>query len=64
VAVRRHHARNPERFVHGPPVLALPPAEVLINPVTDAKREAGVVHEVNFPTLPTAAAGIATLTSK
>lgn len=66
-ALDAHYARHPERFALGPPSVTLPPAEVFINPVSDAEREAGATHEVNFPTLPAAAnalAAVATLTSK
>jgi len=54
-ALDAHYARHPERFVHGPPVVALPPEEVSINPLTDAERAAGLTSEVNFPTLSAAA---------
>jgi len=58
-----HYARHPERFVNGAPAVALPPAEVTINPVSDEESEAGLVNEVNFPTLPTAARALATVTA-
>ena len=53
-ALDAQYARHPERFVHGPPAVALPPAEVSINPLTDEERAAGLTREVNFPTLSTA----------
>ena len=46
------YAQNPERFVAGPPRVALPAARVEINPVTPEKIEAGADTTVNFPTLP------------
>jgi len=63
-ALDAHYARHPERFVAGPPVVALPPAVVTINPVSPEQREAGISTEVNFPTLPAAAQAIATLSLK
>lgn len=63
-ALDAHYARHPERFVAGPPVVALPPTEVTINPVTDEEREAGLGSAVNFPTLPAALEAIGTLSLK
>ena len=63
-ALDAHYVRRPERFVHGPPMAPLPPTEVLINPVSDDERQAGATQEVNFPTLPAAAAALSTLTSR
>jgi len=45
-------AHNPERFVAGPPKVALPPSRVVINPVSPQDIEAGATDLVNFPTLP------------
>lgn len=64
LALDAHYARHPERFVNSRPLVRLPPAEVTINPITDAEREAGLGDAVNFPTLPAAAQAISTLTLK
>ena len=50
-ALDRPFARNPQRFVAGPPTVALPPSRVVINPVTPEALEAGASAQVNFPTL-------------
>jgi len=54
-ALDSQYARHPQRFVHGPPAVALPPEEVSINPFTEDERAAGLSSQVNFPTLPAAA---------
>ncbi len=51
LALDNRYARNPERFVHGRPIIKLPPEQVLINPVTPEDIENGVSTAVNFPTL-------------
>ena len=52
-ALDEHYRRHPERFVHGPPKAALPPATVAINPWTpDELQQAKAPAAVNFPTLP------------
>jgi putative transposase len=55
-ALDARYARHPERFVAGPPTVKLPPARVVINPVTPEQIAAGATDEVNFPTLPRVAA--------
>jgi putative transposase len=50
-ALDARYARNPERFVAGPPRVAQPPSCVCINPVTPEQIEAGADTAVNFPTL-------------
>lgn len=61
-ALDAQYARHPQRFVQGPPVVALPPQEVSINPITDEERAAGATSEVNFPTLTAAAEALSKLT--
>lgn len=56
LALDVRYAQHPERFVAGRPSVALPPARVVINPVTPEQIEAGVSDQVNFPTLPRVAA--------
>ena len=56
LALDARFARNPERFVAGPPMVELPPARVVINPVTPEQIAAGATDQVNFPTLPRVAA--------
>jgi putative transposase len=51
-ALDARYARNPERFVAGPPRVALPPTQVAINPVTPEQIAAGADTAANFPTLP------------
>jgi len=63
-ALDTHYARQPQRFVRGRPVVALPPQEVSINPITEEERAAGLTSEVNFPTLPAAAKALSKLTLK
>ena len=60
-ALDAHYAHHPERFINGPPRLALPPAEVSINPYTAEERAAGLASPVNFPTLPAAIETFTTL---
>lgn len=60
-ALDAQYARYPERFVHGPPLVTLPPEEVSINPITEEERAAGLTSEVNFPTLPAAANALSKL---
>jgi putative transposase len=52
LALDARFAQHPERFVAGPPTAALPPAHVVINPVTPEQIAAGASTQVNFPTLP------------
>lgn len=56
LALDARYARHPERFVAGPPLVAMPPARVAINPVAPEQIAAGANPKVNFPTLPRAAA--------
>ena len=51
------YATHPERFVHRPPTIALPPKWVAINPI--GEQPDGLVEQplVNFPTLAAAGAG-------
>lgn len=51
-ALDMRYNENPERFVRGLPLVAMPPAQVVINPVTPEKIVDGVSTKVNFPTLP------------
>jgi putative transposase len=53
-ALDAHYHQHPERFVHGPPKAALPPAQVFINPVEPEDADHPEAHLVNFPTLPAA----------
>ena len=52
LALDARYAQHPERFVAGPPSAELPPARVVINPVTPEQIAAGATEQVNFPTLP------------
>jgi putative transposase len=52
LALDARFAQHPERFVAGPPTAELPPARVVINPVTPEQIAAGATEQVNFPTLP------------
>ena len=45
------YARNPERFVKGPPTVAMPPASVAINPIVPGEDGVIIDDRVNFPTL-------------
>jgi putative transposase len=54
-ALDARYARNPERFVHGCPTVAMPPESVAINPILPNEEGIIVDDRVNFPTL--AAAG-------
>ena len=56
LALNARFAQHPERFVAGPPTVKLPPARVVINPVTPEQIAAGATEQVNFPTLPRVAA--------
>jgi len=49
-ALNQRYSLNPERFVKGAPRVALPPEQMLINPVTSEEIENGVSTAVNFPT--------------
>lgn len=50
-ALDNRYALNPERFVKGPPRVAMPPERVEINPLTEQEITDGASTEVNFPTL-------------
>jgi len=63
-ALDAQYSRHPERFVHGRPVVTLPPREVNINPITDEERAASLSSQVNFPTLPAAAEALSKLMLK
>lgn len=63
-ALDRRFASYPERFVNGRPRVAMPPAVVTINPLTELDIENGVSPLVNFPTLTAAGAQKSTLTPK
>jgi putative transposase len=56
LALDARFTQHPERFVAGPPTVELPPARVVINPVTPEQIAAGATDQVNFPTLPRVAA--------
>ena len=62
-AIDAHYHAHPERFVHGQPRVALPPASVAINPII-AEHDDGAPDRVNFPTLTAAGATKSTLTLK
>jgi putative transposase len=49
-ALDLRYVQNPERFVRGRPIVALPPKEVPINPISDEDIAEGVIDAVNFPT--------------
>ncbi|NKC15310.1 MAG: hypothetical protein GKR94_24890 [Gammaproteobacteria bacterium] len=51
-ALDERYARPPQRFVNGQPRFPLPPAPVVINPVTPEPLAAGAPELVNVPTLP------------
>jgi putative transposase len=51
-ALDQFYLRHPERFVAGPPRVAMPPDKVVINPLTPEELDQGASAEVNFPTLP------------
>ncbi|XOV86898.1 MAG: IS3 family transposase [Pseudomonadota bacterium] len=50
-ALDARYARNPERFVHGRPVVPMPPTSVAINPVVPGGDGTIIDDRVNFPTL-------------
>jgi len=50
-ALDEHYQKHPERFVNKPPRAALPPVEVLINPVSSEEASSTESLLVNFPTL-------------
>ena len=52
LALDAQYAQHPERFVAGPSTAELPPASVVVNPVTPEQIAAGATEKVNFPTLP------------
>jgi len=43
--------KNPERFVKGCPVVAMPKEKVLINPLSPEELAEGVCDKVNIPKL-------------
>jgi putative transposase len=51
------YERNPERFVHGHPIVPMPPEIVAINPIAETGEGLVIDNRVNFPTL--SAAGYA-----
>lgn len=52
LALDAQYAATPQRFVAGPPTVALPPARVVINPLPPEASENGTSSaQVNFPTL-------------
>lgn len=50
-ALDERYSKNPERFVHGLPIVKQPPTEVFINPISAEDIEAANIDKVNFPTL-------------
>ncbi|MBL4702123.1 MAG: IS3 family transposase [Phycisphaeraceae bacterium] len=50
-ALHRQYADHPERFVNGVPKVALPPAQVAINPILQENGLIDTTAPVNFPTL-------------
>ena len=54
-ALDAQYRQHPERFVNGAPKAALPPTQVLINPIAEGDPDHGVAV-VNMPTLPAAGA--------
>ena len=53
-ALDAQYQKHPERFVNGPPKAALPPAQVVINPIAAEDGSTPETQMVNFPTLPAA----------
>jgi len=53
-ALDAQYCKHPERFVRGAPRVALPPAEVIINPVEPNTNTSADAPLVNFSTLPAA----------
>jgi putative transposase len=47
----KRYERNPERFVHGHPIVPMPPETVAINPITKTGEDLVIDDRVNFPTL-------------
>lgn len=45
------YAQKPERFVHGRPMVPMPPTSVAINPIVQGVDGAIIDDRVNFPTL-------------
>jgi putative transposase len=50
-AMDERYALNPERFVMGRPMVAMPPLSVAINPIVQNEEGSVVDDRVNFPTL-------------
>lgn len=50
-ALDAQYAAHPERFVAGAPRAPMPPARVMLNPVSPEDQDAGASAAVNYPTL-------------
>jgi putative transposase len=50
-ALDDRYALNPERFVKGRPMAAMPPLSVAINPIVQSEDGRIIDDRVNFPTL-------------
>ena len=50
-ALDARYALNPERVVKGPPMFAMPPLSVAINPIVQSEDGSIIDDRVNFPTL-------------
>ena len=50
-ALDERYALNPERFVKGRPMVAMPPLSVAINPIVPNEDGSIIDNRVNFPTL-------------
>lgn len=53
-ALAAQFEHHPERFVKGPPKVAMPPKSVFINPIQPEDEHEQITTAVNFPTLPAA----------
>lgn len=51
-ALDKAYLEHPERFTKGPPIVAMPAAEVSINPIPEGASPDVIEKGVNFPTLP------------
>ena len=47
----KRYERNPERFVHGHPIVPMPPETVAIDPIAETGEDLVIDDRVNFPTL-------------
>ena len=47
----KRYERNPERFVHGHPIVPMPPETEAINAIAETGEDLVIDDRVNFPTL-------------